>query len=94
MPNNKTHTLSLSNGTTITYSDIFAQRKGKVRCRVISKSGGPTITLKSGVNKNPDGKGCIDGTWMSMLRSPEKNKPMFIRKDIEEINVEDIAAII
>jgi len=94
MPNNKTHTLSLSNGTTITYSNILRQHGGRTRSRVISRSGGTTVTLKSGEGRAAKGGPHVKGTWITFLPASLKEKPVFIPREIEEIPVEEVAALI
>lgn len=91
---NPNHTMSLSDGTSITYSDILRQHGGRTRSRVISRSGGTTVTLKSGEGRPAAGGPHVKGTWMTFLPASLKEKPVFIPREIEEIPVEEVAALI
>lgn len=91
---NPNHTLSLSDGTSIIYSDILPQHGGRARSRVVSRSGGNTVTLKSGEGRPAAGGPHVKGTWMTFLPASLKEKPVFIPREIEEIPVEEVAALI
>lgn len=91
---NPNHTLSLSDGTSITYSDILRQHGGRARSRVVSRSGGTTVTLKSGEGRPVANGPHVKGTWMTFLPASLKEKPVFIPREIEEIPVEEVAALI
>lgn len=91
---NPNHTLSLSDGTSIIYSNILPQHGGRSRSRVVSHSGGTTVTLKSGEGRPAAGGPHVKGTWMTFLPASKKQKPVFIPREIEDIPVEEIAALI
>lgn len=91
---NPNHTLSLSDGTSIIYSDIIPLPGGRRRSRVVSKPGGKTVTLKSGEGRPTTGGPHVKGTWMTFLPASLKEKPVFIPREIEEIPVEEVAALV
>lgn len=93
MPIPKIHTLTISDGTSITYTDVFLQKPGNIPTRVITKANDISFILKSGTKHDKDTNQDFSGTWISFLPTSPMKKDVFIHDDINMIAISDVLAL-